>query len=133
MKILPMTLQKKWFDMILSGEKKEEYRNIKDYWAMRFLWSKDEIEWQCWKEMLDDMRNPYHRHNGPADLMKFFGVRFKDYQAIHFVNGYGHTRPAFDIEIENITIKRGRQEWGAREGRFYFVFQLGQLLDRAEV
>jgi len=30
MKILEMTLKKKWFDMISSGEKKEEYREIKD-------------------------------------------------------------------------------------------------------
>jgi len=27
MKILKLTLKKKWFDMIASGEKKEEYRN----------------------------------------------------------------------------------------------------------
>ena len=37
MKILHMTLKKKWFDMILSGEKKEEYREIKGYWAKRLF------------------------------------------------------------------------------------------------
>ena len=37
MKILTLTLKKKWFDMILSGEKKEEYREIKPYWQTRFL------------------------------------------------------------------------------------------------
>lgn len=127
-KILPLTLKKQWFDMILSGEKKEEYREIKDYWGMRFLWSKDEIEWACWQEMLEDMKQPYRRHNGPKDLMDFFGVQFKGYEAIHFVNGYGSKRPAFDIEIENITIKRGKEEWGAEAGVFYFVFQLGEIL-----
>lgn len=35
MLILP--IKKKWFNMILSGEKKEEYREIKPYWTMRFL------------------------------------------------------------------------------------------------
>jgi len=35
MKILHLTLKKKWFDMILSGEKKEEYREIKDHWVTR--------------------------------------------------------------------------------------------------
>ena len=119
--------------MVVSGFKKEEYRQIKDYWARRFLWSKDEIEWQVWEEMLCDMRDPYKRHNGPKDLLRFFGVDFKDYQAIHFVNGYGSTKPSFDIEIENITIKRGKREWGAEEGKYYFVFQLGQLLECAEV
>ena len=32
---LNLTLKKKWFDMILSGEKKEEYREIKQYWRKR--------------------------------------------------------------------------------------------------
>jgi hypothetical protein len=33
--ILNLTLHKKWFDMILSGEKTEEYREIKKYWINR--------------------------------------------------------------------------------------------------
>jgi hypothetical protein len=37
MKILHMTLKKKWFDMIASGEKKEEYRELKGYWMKRLL------------------------------------------------------------------------------------------------
>ncbi|WP_373033880.1 ASCH domain-containing protein [Sulfurovum sp.] len=35
MRVLHLTLKKKWFDMILSGEKKEEYREIKQYWDKR--------------------------------------------------------------------------------------------------
>ena len=35
MKILHLTLKKKWFDMILSGVKKEEYRECKPYWNIR--------------------------------------------------------------------------------------------------
>lgn len=31
MKILKLTLKKKWFDMIASGEKKEEYREPSDW------------------------------------------------------------------------------------------------------
>jgi hypothetical protein len=37
MKILHLTLNKKWFDMILSGDKKEEYREIKPYWRKRLM------------------------------------------------------------------------------------------------
>jgi hypothetical protein len=29
---LTLNVKKKWFDMILSGEKKEEYREIKPHW-----------------------------------------------------------------------------------------------------
>ena len=34
--MLILTLQKKWFGMILSGEKQEEYREIKPYYTSRF-------------------------------------------------------------------------------------------------
>lgn len=34
-KVLHLTLKKKWFDMIASGEKKEEYREMKPYWHKR--------------------------------------------------------------------------------------------------
>ena len=35
MKVLHLTLKKKWFDMIARGEKKEEYREMKPYWHKR--------------------------------------------------------------------------------------------------
>ena len=34
--MLVLPIQKKWFKMILSGEKKEEYREIKPYYDERF-------------------------------------------------------------------------------------------------
>lgn len=34
-KTLKLVLKKKWYDMILSGVKKEEYREIKDYYKSR--------------------------------------------------------------------------------------------------
>ncbi len=33
--ILPLVLKGKWYDMIASGEKKEEYRDVKPYWINR--------------------------------------------------------------------------------------------------
>lgn len=33
--MLTLPIKKKWFDMILSGEKKEEYREIKPYYESR--------------------------------------------------------------------------------------------------
>lgn len=43
--ILP--IMKKWYDMILSGEKKEEYRNITKYYETRFnnLFKNQEDAW----------------------------------------------------------------------------------------
>jgi hypothetical protein len=37
MKTFHLNLKRKWFDMILSGEKKEEYRDLSDYWKTRFM------------------------------------------------------------------------------------------------
>lgn len=37
LKILHLTLKKKWFDMIKSGQKKEEYRELKPYFYNRFI------------------------------------------------------------------------------------------------
>ena len=37
MKILNLTLKKKWFDEILAGTKNTEYREIKPYWTKRLL------------------------------------------------------------------------------------------------
>lgn len=34
-KILTLTVSKQWFDMIVAGEKNEEYREIKPYWIKR--------------------------------------------------------------------------------------------------
>lgn len=33
--VLHLTLKRKWFDMIASGEKREEYREMKHYWHQR--------------------------------------------------------------------------------------------------
>lgn len=36
-KVLTLTVSKEWFDMIVSGEKTEEYRAPKSYWIKRLL------------------------------------------------------------------------------------------------
>ena len=35
--MLVLPIKKKWYDMIVSGEKKEEYREIKPYYDSRFM------------------------------------------------------------------------------------------------
>lgn len=37
MKILHLSLKAKWYNMIESGEKTEEYREIKEYWKKRLV------------------------------------------------------------------------------------------------
>jgi aminoglycoside phosphotransferase (APT) family kinase protein len=64
MKILHLTLKKKWFDKILSGEKKEEYREIKPYWDKRLNKSYDAVLF----------KNGYNK-NAPSFLIKLNGIR----------------------------------------------------------
>ena len=37
MKIITLTVYKKFFDAIVNGEKKIEYRDIKSYWSARLM------------------------------------------------------------------------------------------------
>lgn len=133
MKILNLTLKRQWFDMILSGEKKEEYREIKDYWARRLLRSvcSDGIEWAAWEEMLRDLRSPLRRHRSVVELLGYFGVVAKRYDAIRFRNGYAKNAPEFVIELNDLAVKQGREEWGAEKDKYYFTLQLGDLLEAA--
>ena len=60
MKILHLTLKQKWFDLIASGDKKEEYRDIKPYWDRRLNNNKfDAIQF----------RNGYSQH-APSMLIE---------------------------------------------------------------
>ncbi len=46
MNILSLTLKKQWFNLILSGEKTEEYREIKPYWNVRLKKNYDVIRFR---------------------------------------------------------------------------------------
>lgn len=42
--ILPLVLKGKWYDMIASGEKREEYRDDKPFWGKRIAkWSRESL------------------------------------------------------------------------------------------
>lgn len=102
MKILHLTLKKKWFDMILSGEKKEEYREIKPYWAKRLLWTIEES---------DDEREG-----------------FEQYDAVEFRNGYSKDAPTMLVECKGISVGIGNPAWGAPEHPV-FIIKLGKILE----
>ena len=89
---LHLIIKKQWFDLILSGEKTEEYRDIKPYWTKRFY--------------------------------------SKKYHYICFRNGYASNSPQFTIELKSITPSIGRPEWGAEEGKTYFVLSLGKIINQ---
>lgn len=129
MKTLHLTLKKKWFDMISSGEKTEEYREIKKYWAARMLYKipfpssiggfmspwRDIIEgdFECrrWKEA-----------TGSAPV-------FEDFKWVHFTNGYSPNSPFFRLPCVGLEVREGKPEWGAEPGKKYFVIKLGDRIN----
>lgn len=108
MKILHLTLKKKWFDMELSGEKPEEYRDIKPYWIKRLV-----------ESMSYDVSDP-----GSRDII----YNFKHFDAINFTNGYGKNAPSFLIKLKKIQVGEGKVKWGAEPDKEYFVLQLGEII-----
>lgn len=115
MKILHLTLKKQWFDMIKSGEKKEEYREVKEYWIIRLL---QPLEWRMESYIQPEMSD---------DNMD--GYTFEHFDIIRFTNGYGKDAPTFDIECKGITIGIGKKEWGAPTEQV-FIISLGKIVNK---
>lgn len=45
-RVLHLTLKRQWFDMIASGEKLEEYREVKEYWTRRLYRDLDAVHFR---------------------------------------------------------------------------------------
>lgn len=107
MKILHLTLKVKWFSMIASGEKLEEYREIKKHWISRLA------------------HTFIHHHDESGDWFTFKPI---DYDIIRFKNGYAKDAPTMDVEYHGCILTGGIVEWGAEPYETYFVLRLGKIL-----
>lgn len=116
-KTLHLNLKKKWFDMILSGEKKEEYREIKPYWEKRFCFA------YCSYLGYQGHASSIYKNLFISDVTNSHLI----VDTITFSNGYSKNRPQFEIEFKGFEIKEGKQEWGAEKGKKYFVLKLGKI------
>lgn len=117
MKVLHLTLKKKWFDMIASGEKKEEYREIKPYWVSRLV---EEIN------PVDEKTDESFDWRGTGE---WEAQSFTFYDLVTFSNGYSTTSPKASFLISDITTGFGKSEWGAEPDKKYFVIKLGDRID----
>lgn len=113
-KTLVLHLKKKWFDMIKFGEKKEEYREITDYYRSRIFdgWDRVQAGGLYW----------YNQQ-----FEKF--PQFKLFDKLILTLGYPKSYDAERImEFKNpkIRIGTGKPEWGAEQGKSYFVITWGE-------
>lgn len=92
--------------MILSGEKKEEYREMKPYWEKRF---KKHFNWNIGEDEIFE----WHFTNKP--------------KIIKFQNGYGKDVPSFLAEC-TIRVGTGKEEWGAEPDVNYYILEIRNIL-----
>ncbi len=97
--MLIMPIKKEWYDMILSGEKKEEYREIKPYYESRLPIN--------FGYVFDGARLRTAYRFDP-DIQK--SVETSHRTEVMFRNGYG------------------REEWGAVKDREYFILTIHEIL-----
>ena len=111
MLILP--IKRKYFDMIISGIKKEEYREIKPYYISRFKATDYVYE--------DDSPNKPHRIVWQSTQMD-----------IILRNGYSAKSPFVKCRV-HIYKGYGKTEWGAKLNKEYFVLNIMKILEIGNV
>ena len=101
-KILTLTVSKQWFDMIVAGEKTEEYREIKGYWVKRIFdisnmnADADTYAWAL-QENIITSRDSFFEHHS------------KGFTHVLFINGYRKDSLRIEKEIESITIGKPKK------------------------
>lgn len=125
-KILDLPLKKEWYNMIESGEKGEEYREIKPYWLKR-LFEVINYDFTHYENIDNDCSNFYCNN---IDLLKKDveggGFKLKEYTHVRF--RYGYTKRTMLFEIQDIVIGKGNPEWGAPIDDIVFIIKLGKLI-----
>lgn len=104
--MLVLPIKKKWFDMIVSGEKTEEYREIKPYYDSRF---------KRYMPRPTSFRNEY--------IAAQFDIIFR--------NGYEHNSPSVKCKCI-VDIGKGKERWGAIPNQRYYVLKILKVLEVRE-
>lgn len=114
-KVLYLSLKKKWFDLIKSGVKKEEYREIKPFWEKRLL------DYKAIKADVQALTFKRYVLRIPYDVCRDYP---RGYDSLVFTLGYpkaGDTERRLTFKNPKIRFGEGKPEWGAEKGKKYFV------------
>ena len=123
MKILDLPLKAKWYEMIESGNKKEEYREIKKYWIGRLAKcgghnSYEKTGFYCKKAICFSC------------ITRGNGFHPKEYTHVCF--RFGYTKRTMLFELESITIGVGNTNWGAPDNECVFILKMGKCIKKNE-
>jgi len=123
MKTLHLVLKGKWYDMIESGGKEEEYREFNPYWCNRLI---EKIDMEYWNliftnNSIEDLlgKGKY----GKYDILHDYGYRHYDSVCFH----RGYTNKTIMYQIKELKIGMGKEEWGASDKQV-FIIKLGDKL-----
>lgn len=110
-KVLTLTVSKEWFDMIVAGEKTEEYRTIKDYWTVRLY---DVFAKNPTKYLMDK------KISGDIDYLKLM-IRCnhfiaKPYTHVLFINGYRKDSPRIERRLRVLLSANRRKTYAPISG-----------------
>jgi hypothetical protein len=97
--ILILPTKRKWFDMIINEEKKEEYRDIKPYY---------------------DRLIKYFDMTGVTTKLTS-GVK-----KVCFRNGYSSNSP-YCIAKCSLRKGKGKEKWGAEKGKTYYILDIHSI------
>ena len=119
MKILHLPLKKEWYEMIESGVKTEEYRDLSGYWISRLTrYGEGKLNGRLYANFLSTSPNVLKLNiEGIMSIAKFDAVKFS----------YGYTKRTMTFECKGITIGKGKAEWGAPDNDV-FIIKLGKRL-----
>lgn len=123
MKILRLPLKKNWFKMTKSGEKKEDYREMSNYWYSRLCLYKGEKKTQKWWERYFEME--YSEDQTHTISFIHFD---ENVMTLGYPKNYELHR-IIRLEHKGIERRVGKEEWGAEPGKSYFVIKHGEILN----
>ena len=128
MKALHLPLKEKWYRMIESGEKREEYREINPYWMKRLMrcYGKNECDEKGCAQICEG-----HTWKCYSGLQNKYCSSWVGWGTVHFTLGYPKKDDAernMVFAIERITVGKGQPKWGAEKDKEYFVIKLGERL-----
>ncbi|HBG41561.1 ASCH domain-containing protein [Limibacterium fermenti] len=120
---LYLPIKQIYFDAIVEGAKKEEYREIKDTTYKKYL--------RCDKDGVPDIRDDIP-DGFEDDIMAYNEGNYPfvpvDYKFLHLAVGYAKERDSALVEVENISFEIAKDKKG-NDARFFWDEQNGVTID----
>ena len=127
---LQLSLKSKWFEMTKAGIKKEDYREINEYWFKRIIFNYKKVFKYCTGHEWDSCQCRDEYIKLIIDRKRTM-IAAKPFDCNVMTLGYPKstdTERILKLEHKGIEIRTGNPEWGAEPNKLYFVIMHGAIL-----